>query len=93
MRTYRLCEPCWGIIALIHDAIYIDFPATLGCTEWVNKNLIECMEWQELPEIQHPTVKLGGSLELFPNWAKPISIPNQAKRSSILELCMGKSMS
>ena len=75
------------IIALIHDAIYLDFPATLGCTEWVNKNLIECMEWQNLPEIDHPTVRLGGSLELFPNWAKSISIPNNAKRSEIHKIC------
>lgn len=75
------------IIALIHDAIYLDFPATLGCTEWVNKNLIECMEWQNLAEIDHPTVRLGGSLELFPNWAKSINIPNNAKRSEIHKIC------
>lgn len=80
------------IIALIHDAIYLDFPATLGCTEWVNKNLIECMEWQALPEIQHPIVKLGGSLELFPTWADSISIPNGASRSKIHKLCVGKNI-
>lgn len=81
-----------NIIALIHDAIYLDFPATLGCTEWVNKNLIECMEWQDLPEITHSIVKLGGSLELFPTWANSISIPNGATRSKILELCSGKNV-
>ncbi len=80
------------IIALIHDAIYLDFPATLGCTEWVNINLIECMEWQNLPEIDHPVVRLGGSLELFPTWANSISIPNKASRRIISKLCKGKNV-
>jgi DNA polymerase-1 len=80
------------IIALIHDAIYLDFPATLGCTQWVNTNLIECMQWQDLPELQHPVVKLGGNLELYPDWASPISIPNGIKRNEIYAACKGKNV-
>jgi DNA polymerase-1 len=43
---------------------------------WVNENLIECMEWQELDEIKHPLVKLGGELSVFhPSWEIEHKIP------------------
>lgn len=75
-------------IALIHDAIYgicKDDPATVA---WVNKNLVECMSWQELPEIQHDTVKIGADLDLFwPSWANPLTLPNNATEAEISQLC------
>lgn len=74
-------------IALIHDALYYIVRDTVGCVEWVNNNLIECMEWNDLPEIQHPIVKLGAELELFhPSWAESIEIPNKASKREILNI-------
>jgi DNA polymerase-1 len=71
-------------ISQIHDSQYFMIENTLSCVKWVNDNLIECMEWNELEPIQHPIVKLGGQLEIYyPDWAKPIKIPN---RASIQEL-------
>lgn len=63
------------IIALIHDAIYLIWKDRLEVTKWVNDNLIECMEWNDLPELQHPTVKLKADLDIFyPTWGNAITI-------------------
>jgi DNA polymerase-1 len=71
----------------IHDSLYFMCRNRLDVLEWVNKNLIECMEWNELPEIQHESVRLEAELELYyPSWADPISIPNGANRKKIKEI-------
>ena len=68
----------------IHDSLYFMCRNRLDVLEWVNKNLIECMQWNELPEIQHESVKLEAELELYyPSWADPIAIPNGASRKEI----------
>jgi Schitoviridae DNA polymerase len=74
-------------VALIHDAIYFIARDNLDVIEWLNNVLIEEMEWQELPEIKHETVKLGAELDLFwPSWADPVTLPNNATQSEILTL-------
>ena len=76
------------MVALIHDAIYLLIRDDLEVVEWVNRELIDCMRWQELPEIQHDTVKLGAALDIFwPNWANPTTLPNDADRATILKVC------
>jgi DNA polymerase I len=75
-------------VALIHDAIYLMVRDDLAVVSWVNQNLIQEMRWQELPEIQHPQVKLGAALDLFwPDWSNPITLPNDAPAEEILKLC------
>jgi DNA polymerase-1 len=75
-------------VALIHDAIYILIRNDVEVVEWANRELIASMRWQELPEIQHPTVKLGAALDLFwPDWAHPTTLPNDADQRTILEMC------
>jgi DNA polymerase-1 len=71
-------------IAHIHDAQYFLVRDNVEVVEWLNHNLIECMEWQELPEIKHPDVGLGGVLSLFyPSWREEIEIPNDASQDAI----------
>lgn len=71
-------------IMQIHDAMYFIVKNDLDTITWFNKNLTECMEWQELEEIQHPEVKLGGSVDLFyPDWSKSIPLPKKANRDEI----------
>lgn len=75
-------------VALIHDAIYILIRDDVEVVEWANRELIKSMQWQELPEIQHPTVKLGAAIDIFwPNWANAITLPNNADKKAIRELC------
>ena len=75
-------------VALIHDAIYILIRNDVEIVEWANRELIKSMQWQELPEIQHPTVKLGAALDLFhPDWAHATTLPNNADRETILNMC------
>jgi DNA polymerase-1 len=75
-------------VALIHDAIYILIRNDLEVVEWANRELINSMRWQELPEIQHPTVKLGAALDIFyPDWAHPTTLPNDADAATILNTC------
>ena len=74
-------------VALIHDSIYIIMRDNVEVVEWANRELINSMKWQELPELQHPTVKLGANLDLFwPTWAHPITLPNNATAKVIMEL-------
>ena len=76
------------IVALIHDAIYLMIRDDLPVVAWVNKHLIDEMRWQELPEIQHDTVKLGAALDIFYNgWHQPITLPNDCDDVTILEMC------
>jgi DNA polymerase-1 len=75
-------------VALIHDAIYILIRDDVEIVEWANCELIKSMQWQELPEIQHPTVKLGAALDIFwPSWAKATTLPNNADQQTILDMC------
>ena len=63
--------------ALIHDAIYIVCKDTPRIVRWVNDNLIDCMRWQELPELQHDIVKMGAALDVYyPNWGTPLTLQN-----------------
>jgi DNA polymerase-1 len=82
---YRLdILPC----ALIHDAIYALIRDDVEVVEWANRELIKSMQWQELPELRHDTVKLGAALDIFwPDWAHPTTLPNNADQASIIEIC------
>ena len=63
----------------VHDSQYYMIRNRMDVLKWVNDNLIECMEWNELEPIQHDEVKLGASLELYhDSWAKKITLPNKA---------------
>lgn len=79
------------LVGLIHDAAYILIKDDVEVVEWANKELIKEMQWQELPEIQHPTVKLGAALDIFwPNWSNPLTLPNCATQEEIIKLCQTK---
>ena len=81
---YRLdIKPC----AQIHDAQYYLVRNDVHVLAWVNKTLVSHVQWQELPEIQHDKVKLGGELSVFyPSWADELTIPNGADADQILSL-------
>lgn len=75
-------------VALIHDAIYLVIKDDPAIVEWVNIHLPKHMSWQQLPEIQHDEVKLGAELDLYwPDWANPVTLPNNATQAEIIELC------
>ena len=72
----------------IHDAIYLLVVEDVAVVKWVNDNLIDCMSWQELPELKHPTIKMSSSIEIYyPSWAEKIKIPNHATESEIEDIC------
>jgi DNA polymerase-1 len=71
-------------MAHIHDAQYFIVRDNTDVVEWFNKNLVECMEWQDLPELEHPQVGLGGELSLFhPTWKTEIGLSNGANGKEI----------
>ena len=81
-------------VGLIHDAIYLLIKDDVNVVEFVNRVLIEEMSWQELPEIQHNTVKIGAELDIFyPDWAHPITLPNNATKHEIRDICQGSQTS
>ena len=75
-------------VSLIHDAIYILIRDDIEVVEWANRELVLAMQWQDLPEIAHPTVKLGSALDIFwPTWANAVTLPNNADQTTILSIC------
>ena len=75
------------ICAQIHDAMYFIVDNDADLLAWMNIHLVEEVQWQELPDIQHPDVKLGGELSVFyPSWASELTIPNGADAAQILHL-------
>ena len=44
------------------------------------------MEWQDLPEIAHDQVKLGGQMSVFyPTWADEIKLENYCSKQEIYD--------
>lgn len=75
-------------IAQIHDAQYYLIRDDIEVVEWVNNELIKSMQWQELPEIAHPTVKLGAAIDIFwPDWSQATTLPNNADKETIYKVC------
>lgn len=90
MRRVWSSKYCYSIwpVALIHDAIYLVIRDDIETITWANHHLIDCMCWQDLPELQHPTVKLGAALDImWPSWANKITLPNDATPREIIALC------
>lgn len=77
-------RPC----AHIHDAQYFMIRNTVEVVHWLNDVLVECVSWQELPEIKSDVVKLFGELDIFyPTWKDGITIPNHASPKEIYNIC------
>lgn len=72
------------LVSLIHDATYVMARNKPNVIKWVNDNLIECMQWQQLPELQHDTIKLGAELDIYwPSWDDALTLPNGASVNEI----------
>jgi len=72
----------------IHDAIYLLIPDSAEILHWVNTNLLECMAWDDLPELKHPIVKISSALDVFwPNWANEVGIPPKGNIVDIKQAC------
>jgi len=70
----------------VHDSQYLLVRNDIDIIDWVNRNIIECMEWQKLPEIQHDKVKIGAEMDIhWPDWSKAVTIPNKASKETIIE--------
>lgn len=77
--------------ALIHDAIYGYVRDDWNALAFVNHTMTSAMEWQELPEIMHDEVKLGGDLDVFyPNWASDFTLPRTDDVEEIQACCIAE---
>lgn len=75
-------------IAMIHDSFYLLVRDDIEVVSWVNRELPLEMSWQELPEIQHPTVKLSAEVDIhYKGWHQPITLPNHADPATIWKVC------
>jgi len=75
------------VVALIHDAIYVLIKDNPIIVQWVNDNLIDCMRWQELDELQHDIIKLGANLDLlWPAWNSVLTLPNDISVDTIKQM-------
>ena len=88
MEGVRTSEYKHDILACaqIHDASYYLIRADVKILKHVNDNLVKAAYWQELPEIKHPEVTLGGTLGVFhPSWEKEHEVPKYASIEELLE--------
>lgn len=73
-------RPC----AHIHDAQYWLVSDEIHVIQWLNHHVVEAVNWQDHPDIEHPDVGLGGELSVFwPSWAHEAVIPNDATEEEI----------
>lgn len=76
--------PC----ALIHDACYALIRDDPEIVTWANRELTKSMAWQDLPELHHPTVKIGAQLDIFwPHWGNGITLPTVASVNDVIQTC------
>lgn len=76
-------RPC----AQIHDAQYYLVREDMAVLQFLHKIIVKAVNWQNHPEITHPTVKLGGELSIFhPTWENEIEIPNGANDDDIIRI-------
>lgn len=76
-------RPC----AQIHDAGYALVRDDMDSVMFMNKHLVDAVNWQDHDDIRHPDVGLGGELSLFwPTWANEMVIPNGASEEQITAL-------
>jgi DNA polymerase I len=72
----------------IHDAQYFLVKDDIDVLYYINQALPKAMAWQELPEIQHPEVTLGGEIDIFyPSWAYKVTLPAFAPKEQIISIC------
>lgn len=72
----------------IHDAQYFIIKDDINVLHYLNQILPKAMAWQELPEIQHPVVTLGGEIDVFyPSWAYKVTLPAYASKDQIESIC------
>ena len=76
-------RPC----AQIHDAGYVLIRDELAPIMFLNEHLVREVNWNDHPDIYHPTVGLGGELSIFyPTWKDEIGIPNGATEDQIVQI-------
>lgn len=74
-------------VAPIHDAQYFLIKDDIDTVKWFNDNVVECVQWQNLPELKHDVVKIGGAVDLFyKGWHQGMTIPNNAAEAGIREV-------
>ena len=72
----------------VYDSLYFLVFNSVKIIKWVNDNLIECMAWDDLPELKHPIVKISSAMEVFwPSWANAIAIPKKGSTQEIMTAC------
>lgn len=71
------------ICNVVHDAIYLWIKDDSKVVRWVNKNLIECMEWNEDPKIKSVDVPMKAELTVGKSLDKQHKIPNRIKLGEI----------
>ncbi|MCI4435724.1 MAG: hypothetical protein JHC33_02790, partial [Ignisphaera sp.] len=72
------------IINTIHDAVYLLIKDDINVVNWVNINLVECMEWQDDPKLVSE-VKIGAELDIGRDWAHCITLSNGCSLQDIQE--------
>lgn len=70
----------------IHDAGYFLVRENADVVNWLNINLVECMEWHDDPKIAHDDVKLGAELDIGRSWNNTTTIKNKASLDEIKEV-------
>jgi len=77
------------LLNCIHDSAYLLIREDSNAIEWVNKNIVECFSWKELPELCNIDIPLTAELEIGKSWASLHTIPNNATPLQITTILKG----
>lgn len=76
------------IINTIHDAVYLLVKEDINVINWVNHNLVECMEWQDDPKLLSD-VKIGAELDIGKDWGHCVTLANNCSLLDIEQALSG----
>lgn len=76
-------------VGKVHDCCYYLVKNDVTTIKTLNDLCVKAAGWQEHPDIAHDTVHLHGNLDLFfPNWATPLTLPEECSEEELEQLCI-----
>jgi DNA polymerase-1 len=76
-------------VCTIHDSVYFMVRDDPTIIKILNDILIEEMQWQEHPTIASVDVPMKANMEIGPDWATQVKLPNQATETEIQNILIG----
>jgi DNA polymerase-1 len=78
-------QDCILPLNTIHDAGYFLVKNEPEYVHWLNENLIDCMTWQDLPNIRSKDIIIGAELDVGLSWDSCKTLHNKASLEEVTQ--------